>query len=219
MSEKLLLIATKSFSALQGFVEGENLRIAINGIVGDIHMEAAKDALEMAKISNSPSDRIKSAINHLEAAHIAFKRIYTNRNLIEKYLPTITAAAKLDQLYYASLKDAYVLCIMACCYSYLGDYAASAKVIALAEKAYSGGDDSNMSWYDFATYFAVGTGAYVINQITGYTSREKAKELLATLALDRNEFAEFQKGIEVIHKKSSQEPPKIDPKYKRESLY
>lgn len=195
MSENLLLLSTKNYTALKSFVEGENLKIAVSGIVGDIHLEAAKYALETAEVSVSPRDRVKSAITHLEAAHIAFKQIHDQHKNPLTYLPRI------NSIECAALKDAFVLCIMACCYTYLKDLAPSAKVLNLAEKAFAIPTNSpSFKWYEWPIALGIGTPLRVVTLPNEFMAALKTSALEESLALGEKEFPEFRKRIESMHR-------------------
>jgi len=77
MGAATILTISKQLAAISEFVCGDGLSEAINTIVGDIHLNAAKLSLEFYQVSISPDFRINSAITHLEAAHIAYSNIHS----------------------------------------------------------------------------------------------------------------------------------------------
>lgn len=124
-----LFKAATSLQNLLKFVRGDFLVNSIAEITGDIHTEAAKVALSTP--SRCTDDRIRSAITHLEASHVAYKMIHGKSNsfrsqLLDFYhLNTITD------------KDAYVCCLCALCYAYFDDKRASIQYLNFAHDAHS----------------------------------------------------------------------------------
>ena len=57
--------------AVTEFISGDGLKEAVSTIVGDIHMDAAKFALETTRDFLNPKDRINSVITHLEVAALS----------------------------------------------------------------------------------------------------------------------------------------------------
>lgn len=190
MSEKLVLCASKSYEALKKFVEGGDLKIAVSEIIGDIHMESAKLSLEMSGVSRVPTDRIKSAITHLEAAHVSYRKIWKNEN-------PVTVGFNMGECQYASVKDVFVSSLMACCYTYLGDYAPAQKSLDFASEAYAG------RYLDFnLTNFlglSVGFATALPNIVGSLRKIDKADNLLKSMGLEDSEFQEFHRLIKRLH--------------------
>jgi len=115
--------------AVRGFVCGNGLREAVCTIIGDVHLDAAKVALEASRNSTMPRDRINSVITHLEAAHVSYARIHGNRGYVERnagWLAIVSSASK----------DVWICCLMALCYAWLGDPKMVDHSITLANRAF-----------------------------------------------------------------------------------
>lgn len=125
-----LIAAAKNATALAQFISDGGLEAAIATVVGDIHTDAAKLALSMSSTSNSPSDRVRSAITHLEAAHVAYRTIVESamNSWLGPYPRVMKVAA-------AANKNAWVCSLMAVCYAHLGDAPAVARSIEMAREA------------------------------------------------------------------------------------
>lgn len=130
MKLRTLVDISKKASKISEFVLGNGLKDSIASVTGDIHLDAAKLALESSKFSVAPEDRIKSVITHLEASHIAYSRIHKNVNnfIARNHHPF--------KFYVAVAKDAWICCLMAICYKYLADEPMVIYSISLAKKAF-----------------------------------------------------------------------------------
>jgi hypothetical protein len=100
--------------------------------VGDIHVDAAKLALETANISVRPHDRLNSVITHLEAAHAAYASIHNQTGFIRE----VKDGFDHGSIWNACNRDIWVCAVMALCYASLGERRAMLKSLALAEKAF-----------------------------------------------------------------------------------
>jgi hypothetical protein len=128
-----LIAVAKHSKSIVGFVCGKGLREAVSMIVGDVHLSAAKLALQTSGISASPRDRINSAITHLEAAHCAFEAVHSRVSGLKD------KSTNWQQIRNAVAKDAWICCLMALCYAYLEDSEAVKGSLHLAEAAFSNG--------------------------------------------------------------------------------
>jgi hypothetical protein len=156
-----LISAAQNSSAVAGFIFGGGLETAVATVMGDIHADAAKLALTMSSNSNSPADRVKSAITHLEAALAAYRKVYARG---DSSMPT--AVYRMWESFDAKLKAAWAGALMAMCYAYLRDPVAVAKSIELARQAITGnrkeGEEGTASaWKHFA--FVGLAGAMLLN--------------------------------------------------------
>jgi len=115
MNHTFLLNTLKSAATISKFVTGSGLREAISDIVGDIHLEAAKLALETSKVSLKPEDRINSAITHLEAAHASYIKA------LEKFVASKYRMHRDQTMDDLACKNAWVCCLIFLCYLYLED--------------------------------------------------------------------------------------------------
>jgi hypothetical protein len=91
MDPALLITAAKSAKSILAFTAGDSFREAVCTIVGDIHVDAARLALETAKIAVFPRERLNSVITHLEAAHAAYARIH---NQVGEFLKVLVHGSK-----------------------------------------------------------------------------------------------------------------------------
>ena len=126
-----LVAATKTTTALVKFIKGQGLMNAMSSIVGDIHIDAAKFALTQSTISRRPQHGIESAINHLQTAHIAYKKVH------DKYWTFKGRNVDWAPLHQAMANDIWVCCLMALCYTFNRDYAPARTSLSLAEEVYS----------------------------------------------------------------------------------
>jgi hypothetical protein len=123
-----LITVAKNMKAISDFIYGKGLNQAVSDIVGDIHINAAKLALETARIAVNQKDRINSVITHLEAAHIAY-----SKNLKQyqgKYAKLGYDSLSIVETYH---KNVLVCCLMALCYASLGESRAARNSVTRAE--------------------------------------------------------------------------------------
>jgi hypothetical protein len=121
-----LITVVKIAKSSSDLINSAGLKDAISTIVGDIHVDAAKLALNTAR---EPRDRLNSVITHLETAHIAYSKIHGQWE-DEKWLgwkPVVSACHK----------DVLVCCVMAICYSSLGERQAVIDFLSRAETAFA----------------------------------------------------------------------------------
>lgn len=154
-----LLSAAGSAVDLAKFIIGDGLRESMAAITGDVHLKAAQLALRTAEISNSPEDRIKSAITHLEAAHVAYKQI-------EGRVSTFRGRRFQEtQIVVAARKDVWVSCLMALCYTFLGDYGPAKQALGFAKQANDLDDKIMADESDMATLFLfIGPLSLLVNR-------------------------------------------------------
>jgi hypothetical protein len=133
MDPASLIEIAKSSKAILRFIDGGGLKNAISVIVGDIHMDSAKLALETSIIANNKRDRINSVITHLEDAHIAYssvtKDVYANAG----FMRNVKAVSNFTEVLKLCNKDTYVCCLLAMCYASIGESKAAISSLALAE--------------------------------------------------------------------------------------
>jgi hypothetical protein len=147
MDVMTLINVAKNTQAISAFVSGSGLKEAVSMIVGDVHLEAARFALETSQIAINPRDRINSAVTHLEAAHVSFTMVHRRAdNIAAKSFDVHTIACAAD-------KDVWVCCLMALCYVALGEECAVKKCLTLADKAFDNGRLDN--YWDDHNIFAL----------------------------------------------------------------
>lgn len=129
MDSNLLVHAASSVPSIREFVLGDGLREAVAAVVGDVHMHAAKVALEASKLSADPVARVNSAITHLEAAHSAFSQVHRD------WTSFASRTFKAHSLEKAAIKDRWACCLMALCYVARNDKLMALDSLAKAKKA------------------------------------------------------------------------------------
>jgi predicted SprT family Zn-dependent metalloprotease len=140
MDAATLITVARNSKTIAAFVSGGGLDDAVSMIVGDVHLNAAKLALNASQISTDPVGRINSVITHLEAAHCAYEAVHFKADRFLK------KATDWQQIRNSVAKDAWVCCLMALCYAYLEDYQAVESCLCLAERAFTNGKrESNLS--------------------------------------------------------------------------
>lgn len=107
LSFEVLKLAVESYNSVVSFVEKRGLTEMLDTI-GNVHFEAATNALEKRSMAVDKFAPVRSAITHLEAAHVAFKRIHQSH----RYFRVVTWKL-------AGFKDVWTLALMATCYLYL----------------------------------------------------------------------------------------------------
>jgi hypothetical protein len=103
----VLKSAVSNYSQLIKFVDGKSL-IQIFSAIGDTHYQAAQNALYKRENAKDKKAPVNSAISHLEAAHVAYREIYSG----DRYFRAISWRL-------AGYKDVWTLSLMATCYMYL----------------------------------------------------------------------------------------------------
>jgi hypothetical protein len=144
MDPATLIAVAKDTKAIANFVFGDGLKDTISMLVGDIHLEAAKLALETAIISKNKRDRINSVITHLEAAHSAYSNSLSEYNRTDESLSgrikktlgvrRVKIGYNFSTIWLTQQKNMWVCCMMALCYTSLGEPQAAINIISLAEK-------------------------------------------------------------------------------------
>lgn len=207
------MLAVKSYQSVINFVSGIGLHDALSVIVGDIHLDAAKMALETSEISKNPKDRINSAITHLEAAHIAYSKVHGE---LDNFLDLKSFLKKTVDTQYvlnAISKDAWVCSLLSICYLYLEEYKAARKALSLGEKAFLNAQKlDNLSVAEHLLGMALIAPIVAVNATNprNYNVADHFKE---------SHFNGFKEEMKYLLKTVvCIEPPKVDPKYKRESL-
>jgi hypothetical protein len=134
MMEPLSLITfARSAKTISDFAFGPGIKDAVSAIVGDVHVNAAKLALETAGHAVDRNARVNSVITHLEAAHTAYANIYNQAGFIKEN--TDWQACR-----NARFKDVWVCCVMALCYAAQGEHWAVMNSLTLAERAFENKD-------------------------------------------------------------------------------
>ena len=131
MTNALIVInAAKSTQQILNFVSGNSLKQAICKVTGDIHIDAAKLALESSRVAINQKDRINSAITHLETAHISFQKVH--------YRASNFFAGALDyqSIFNAVYKDVWVCSILSLCYASLNEKCLVEKYLDLGTRAW-----------------------------------------------------------------------------------
>jgi hypothetical protein len=128
-----LLDAADNGSSLANFMTGDGFSSSISAILSDISKDAANFAINMVKSSKYPRDRINSAINHLEVAHIYNKNAYSKY----KILMSLNIHNDIVEFDLAIERDIFICWSMALAYAYLEDDIAARKSLDLAEEAYA----------------------------------------------------------------------------------
>ncbi|MFG6100535.1 hypothetical protein SPB21_35180 [Leptothoe sp. ISB3NOV94-8A] len=93
------------------FFSGGSFGAALDAVSG-VHASAAKDVMRKIDFSANPREAVNRVLTHLEAAHVAFYRIWNS---------PISSAVLPVRVYYAAKKDMEVCCLMAMCHKFLGD--------------------------------------------------------------------------------------------------
>lgn len=108
---------------LLAFLTGDGLRRVLIEM-GDIHSDAASLAMRTSKDSEFPEDRIRSAITHLEVAHVTYNRIMKS-----SYLRKVADYANFE---IATHKNYWAVMTLAVCHKYLNDIPSMEQSIRLA---------------------------------------------------------------------------------------
>jgi hypothetical protein len=103
-----LILALKTASSVKAFVE----RGALEEALAAVDISAAEEAMRKVSLAGDRRGQVWSAINHLEGADEALRRVTSKRML--RYVDGM----KVED---ALAKRRYVLCLMAVCYQYLGE--------------------------------------------------------------------------------------------------
>lgn len=103
-----ILSSVESYGQIVDFITKGRMEETLSSI-GDVHTEAAKEALAKIKISNDKKAPVWSAVTHLEVAHVAYRKLYIDRG------SQFRAASFLLAIY----KDCGVMSLMAECEIYL----------------------------------------------------------------------------------------------------
>jgi hypothetical protein len=129
MDPVTLIKVASTTTKLFDLVNGKELKDAISTIVGDIHVNAAKFALETTITAVNAKDRLNSAITHLETAHFAYTKIHSNKISVRK------AYFDWELVNDACYKDAWACSVMALCYASLNERHAVTHSCNLAREA------------------------------------------------------------------------------------
>ena len=129
MHPMLLVHAASNINNVINFIEGVSFRDALSAI-GDNEVEAALLAMQNAKKAHDVKREVESAVNHLQSAHIAYCSVW--QQIRGSDFSKWTRGASQD---WATLKDAYVSCLMALCYIYLGEFHLAQDCAAFAKEA------------------------------------------------------------------------------------
>lgn len=130
MTDSLTLIsAAKNTQTVLNFVSGNSLKQSISMVIGNVHIDAAKLALESSQIATNQRDRVNSAITHLEAAHVSFSKVHKKAN---NYLASSFDFVAIDN---AANNDVWICSIMSLCYASLNEKYLVKKYIDLGTKA------------------------------------------------------------------------------------
>jgi hypothetical protein len=129
MDPTVLIVTAKSVQSISGFISSQGLREALSSVVGDVHLNAAKLALETATTAVRPTDRINSVITHLEAAHVAYASVHSQAHNMLRGLDR-------QQMSNAVEKDVWVCSLLALCYASLGESQAVKMSLLFADKAF-----------------------------------------------------------------------------------
>lgn len=115
------LSVIKNFNTISKFVFGDQLPIVLRTIGGDDCVDAALFALSTS--SSNPRDRITSAINHLEQAHISYSKVHRS---VKNYYAYQQREYDIDS---ALTKDLLVCALMTLCHYALQDYSAAERTL------------------------------------------------------------------------------------------
>jgi hypothetical protein len=144
MAVDQIIAAAKQLSSLHAFItKGE-----LADLIGEIELEAAKDALHKSKIAKDTKSQVWSAVNHLEAAHVSFEKQYRGKGR------GYNLPGRVFQLDNIAAKDRWCLFLMATCYAYLEEYQLFRMTIEKARHAKP--DNVETIWAEpFAYPFAI----------------------------------------------------------------
>lgn len=115
------LSVIKNFNTISKFVFGDQLPTVLRTIGGNDCVDAALFALSTR--SSNPRDRITSAINHLEQAHISYSKIHRS---VKGYYDYQQREYDIDS---AITKDLMVCALMTLCHYALQDYSAAERTL------------------------------------------------------------------------------------------
>lgn len=156
-----LVAAAENAASVRAFIEGAEFQEMLAAI-GGVELDAARDALKKRKHARDPRQQVWSAVNHLETAHVAFRRGCQSKT--RKYLAGTRWSRACDL-------DVITLCLMALCYRYLGEAELMHRAISDAWKAYNIQHDAHP-----ATIF-VQVASTFVNPVTYAVDMYFTKEL------------------------------------------
>jgi hypothetical protein len=143
MGTFLLIKTAKDLKSITEFVFGAGIKGALSEIVGDVHVDAARNVLSDIEDAASKRDRINSVITHLEAAHAAYAKSLRDYTKVGSN-KSITLAVALFSDMSASFndkaiddiydKDCFVCCMMAVCLASIGENVAAIKCLSMPDK-------------------------------------------------------------------------------------
>jgi hypothetical protein len=76
-----LQAALGSYETLNKYLMNGDLHFALN-VLGEVGIDAAKEALSSSKLAKNPREQIVRAIGHLQFSQAAYQRRLSNTNLI-----------------------------------------------------------------------------------------------------------------------------------------
>jgi hypothetical protein len=123
----ILKNAVQNYMTVVGFVDNGELDTILSSI-GDVHFEAAKEALAKMGTARNKKAPVQSAITHLEAAHIAYRKLHDGEG----------ADFRAASYALGVNMDMYTLCLMATCYMYLQELELAKECVAKARDVFKG---------------------------------------------------------------------------------
>lgn len=150
-----ILTAVEAYTSLVDFITRGKLEMILSSI-GDVELLAARDALAKEDSSNKKKAPVRSAVTHLESAHVAYRSLYEDRSTAFRHASFVLAIHK----------DCYTMSMMAECYLYLKE---NRRAIEAADDAYrarkyyeeykewatkdgKGGQTGNLSTFDSGVF-------------------------------------------------------------------
>ena len=108
----ILINGAKTFNTLKKFIEEGG----IERTLGDLEMDAAKEALRKRGSAIDKGSQVWSAVTHLESSYLAYLKAFAKYN-------TVHAISHQTRARYKELfsKAVFSLCLMSVCYKYLGE--------------------------------------------------------------------------------------------------
>jgi hypothetical protein len=184
-----IIDAVGNVQMLINFIENGGLYDSIK-MIGDNSVSAALYALENKRFSQDPKTQVRSAANHLEEAHTAFRSIWKSRTTNKA-----KGIALQLSLHDALDKDEWVLSLMAACHLYLRDVPLAKKIVRVDIKEVR---DARRRWHNsqgFDLQDIAGTLGYFT---LGFLKPSESRLMFGDSEvpeIQNEEFAEFSRKV------------------------
>jgi hypothetical protein len=127
-----LIKAAKDVKSIYEFVNRRSLVDAVSELSGDLHMSAAKIAVETINIVDDKYSRIQAVITHLESAHGSYLHSISQYGGMYRF----NAGWHIETFLTLIQKNMYTCCLMALCYASISESKASLNCLDRAGKPY-----------------------------------------------------------------------------------